>query len=52
MIKILLDEKGSTFIENALWIALFVLVVAVAVKSLASATTDAIGEMIQKISNN
>jgi Flp pilus assembly pilin Flp len=52
VIKILLDEKGSTFIENALWIALFVLVVAVAVSQLADATTGVIQDMITKISSD
>lgn len=49
-IKILLDERGSAFIENMLWIGLFVLVVAVAVSELAGATTGVIQEMINKIS--
>jgi len=34
LFKILISEKGSAFIEYALWIALFVLVVAVAVSQL------------------
>lgn len=50
LFKTLIDEKGSAFIEYALWIALFVLVVAVAVKNLASVTTDVIQDMINKIS--
>jgi len=50
LFKTLIDEKGSAFIEYALWIALFVLVVAVAVRSLADATTGVIQEMINKIS--
>jgi Flp pilus assembly pilin Flp len=50
--KTLTDEKGSAFIEYALWIALFVLVVAVAVSQLADATTGVIQDMINKISTD
>jgi hypothetical protein len=50
IINVLSDEQGSAFIENMLWIALFVLVVAFAVSRLAGATTDVIQEMINKIS--
>jgi Flp pilus assembly pilin Flp len=52
LFKILISEKGSAFIEYALWIALFVLVVAVAVSQLANATTDVIRDMITKISSD
>lgn len=50
IINVLLDENGSTFIENMLWIALFVLVVAGMVSQLAGATTGVIQDMINKIS--
>jgi Flp pilus assembly pilin Flp len=50
--KTLTDEKGSAFIEYALWIALFVLVVAVAVSQLADATKVVIEDMIDKISTD
>ena len=50
LFKILISEKGSAFIEYALWIALFVLVVAVAVSKLANATTRVIQDMITEIS--
>ena len=49
MKNVLRDEKGTTFIESVLWISLFVLVVAVAVKSLATATTGVIQDMVTKI---
>lgn len=52
LFKILISEKGSAFIEYALWIALFVLVVAVAVSQLANTTTDVIKDMITKISSD
>jgi len=52
LFKILISEKGSAFIEYALWIALFVLVVAVAVSQLANATTGVIQDMITKISSD
>jgi len=52
LFKILISEKGSTCIEYALWIALFVLVVAVAVNQLANATTGVIQDMITKISSD
>ncbi len=48
-INILLDERGSAFIENALWIALFVLVVASAVGSLAATTKNALNNQVEKI---
>ena len=51
LFKILISEKGSAFIEYALWIALFVLVVAVAVSQLANATTGVIQDMITEISS-
>jgi len=51
LFKILISEKGSAFIEYALWIALFVLVVAVAVNQLADATTGVIRDMITKITS-
>jgi Flp pilus assembly pilin Flp len=47
--RTLINERGSVFIEYALWIALFVLVIAVAVNQLAGATTDIIQNMINKI---
>ncbi|MGB4429852.1 MAG: hypothetical protein WBI48_09500 [Thermacetogeniaceae bacterium] len=52
LFKILISEKGSAFIEYALWIALFVLVVAVAVSQLADATKNVIEDMIDKISTD
>jgi len=52
LFKILISEKGSAFIEYALWIALFVLVVAVAVRQLADATTGVIQDMITEISSD
>jgi Flp pilus assembly pilin Flp len=52
LFKTLTDEKGSAFIEYALWIALFVLVVAVAVSQLADATKVVIEDMIDKISTD
>jgi len=51
LFKILISEKGSAFIEYALWVALFVLVVAVAVNQLADATTGVIRDMITKITS-
>lgn len=51
LFKILTNEKGDVFIEYALWITLFVLVVAVAVNQLADATTGVIRDMITKITS-
>ena len=51
LFKTLANERGSVYIEYALWIALFVLVVAVAVNQLADATTGVIRDMITKITS-
>ncbi|OIQ59741.1 hypothetical protein MOTE_09970 [Moorella thermoacetica] len=45
-----LDERGNTFLENALWIILFTLAVGTMIGSLATATKGKIQEMIDRIS--
>jgi len=46
---ILSDERGTTYIESGLWIALVVLVVAGAGVALAGIITDKFGEIGQKV---
>ena len=49
MLKLLSDERGSTFLENALWIILFTLTIAVMVTGLASVAGTKFGELTDRI---
>jgi len=49
VLKLLSGERGSAFLENALWIILFTLTIAVMVTSLASATGTKFGELTDRI---
>ena len=47
--RVLQDERGSQFIENALWIILFTFAVAILVGNLADATSIKFQQMTQRI---
>ncbi|MEW6300795.1 MAG: hypothetical protein AB1671_24195 [Thermodesulfobacteriota bacterium] len=49
VLKLLSGERGSVFLENALWIILFTLTIAVMVTGLASATGTKFGELTDRI---
>lgn len=47
--NILLDERGSTFLENALWIIVFVMAVAVFAGGLAEEVGSKMDEMRERV---
>lgn len=47
--KLIFDERGSSFLENALWIILFVLTVAGFTAALADATGQKFEELKSRI---
>lgn len=49
MKKLLRDQRGSTFIENALWIILFVLAISPFLVTLATAIGTKFTEMASRI---
>ncbi|SMB95710.1 Flp pilus assembly protein, pilin Flp [Thermanaeromonas toyohensis ToBE] len=51
MKKILRDQRGSTFIENALWIILFVLAISPFLVTLATAIGTKFTEMASRINS-
>lgn len=50
LLKILKDRRGSTFLEIALWIVLFVLAVAPLVHGLATETGNKFNQMKDRVS--
>lgn len=47
--RLLGDERGSSFLENALWLILFTLTIAAFVASLASVTGEKISELTNRV---
>lgn len=47
--EILLNQKGQTFLENLLYVILFVFVIAVFINSLAGAVGEKFGEMTERV---
>lgn len=47
--KIFQDERGSSFLENALWIILFILAVAPMIAGVATTTGNKFGAMTDRI---
>lgn len=48
--SLLIDEGGSSILENMLWIALFTLAVGAAVVSLTNVTKTKLQEIVNKVS--